>query len=309
MGNSGNSDCFVIFILASMKQKNLILAIGINIVITIIEIIVGLLIGSLAIISDAVHNFFDVGAMVLSFLGERASEKKMDVRHTYGFKRTEILVALLNSAFLLVSIGFIGYEAVKRLIYPQTISRGWMLVMAVVAFIGNMLATKLLHDHAEESMNIRSAFLHSLQDALFSAGVIVAAILVLVFNWQWADAGISLMLSVLLAREVMGLIMETVHILMEGVPEDLNLDKLKNDLMMLSGIQDVNDLHVWSTGSKDIILTAHIVADLKDDSDHLKRFKSIKEFLYSKYKISHSTTQLVPATIQPKLQDVCKHCN
>jgi len=292
-----------------MKQKNLILAIGINIVITVVEITVGFFIGSLAIISDAVHNFFDVGAMVLSLLGERASEKKIDVRHTYGFKRTEVLIALLNSTFLLVSIVFIGYEAIKRLFHPQTISGGWMLGIAIVAFIGNMLATKLLHDHAEESMNIRSAFLHSLQDALFSAGVIVAAILVLVFNWQWADAGISLVLSVLLAKEAIGLILETVHILMEGVPEDLNMDKLKNDLMALSGIKDVNDLHVWSTGSKDTVLTAHIVADLRDDSDYLEKFKNIKELLYSKYKISHSTIQLVSATVQPKLQDVCKHCN
>ncbi len=292
-----------------MKEKNLLISIGINVVITTVEIIVGLFIGSLAIISDAVHNFFDVGAMVLSLLGERASEKKIDVRHTYGFKRTEILIALLNSTFLLVSIVFIGYEAIKRLFHPQTISGGWMLGIAVVAFIGNLIATKLLHDHAEESMNIRSAFLHSLQDSLFSAGVIVAAILVLVFNWQWADAGISLVLSMLLAKEAISLILETVHILMEGVPVDLDMDRLKKDLMTISGIKDVNDLHVWSTGSKDIILTVHIVADLKNNNDYLEKFKNTKELLYSKYKISHSTIQLVPAALQRELQDACKHCN
>jgi len=192
-----------------MKEKNLIISIGINIVITIVEIIVGLFIGSLAIISDAVHNFFDVGAMMMSLFGERASSKKIDEKHSYGYKRTEVLVALLNSVFLLVSIVFIGYEAIKRLLHPQPIEGRWMLIMATVAFIGNMIATKLLHDHAEESMNIRSAFLHSLQDALFSAGVIVAAILVLVFNWQWADAGISLILSILLAKEAVTLILIT----------------------------------------------------------------------------------------------------
>lgn len=292
-----------------MKQKNLILAIGINVIITITEITVGLLIGSLAIISDAVHNFFDVGAMFLSLLGEKASSKKIDTRHTYGYKRTEVLIALLNSTFLLVSIVFIGYEAIQRLIHPQPIAGGWMLAMAVVAFIGNMVATKLLHVHVKESMNIRSAFLHSLQDALFSAGVIVAAVLVLSFGWQWADAGISLVLSVLLVKEAITLILETVHILMEGVPTHIDMNKLKQDLLILSGIQSVSDLHVWNTGSKDINLTAHIVADLRSEADYAVKLISIQDLLCLKYKILHSTIQLVPIKAAIQLEDVCKHCS
>jgi len=293
-----------------MKEKNLLISIGINIVITIVEVIVGLLIGSLAIISDAVHNFFDVGAMVMSFFGERASQKKIDTQHSYGYKRTEVLVALLNSVFLLVSIIVIGYEAIQRFIHPQAIEGGWMLGMALVAFAGNMIATKLLHDHAEESMNIRSAFLHSLQDALFSAGVIVAAILVLVFNWQWADAGISLVLSVLLAKEAVTLIFETVHVLMEGVPTGIDIEKLKKELLAIGGIKSVEDLHVWKTGSKDILLTAHIVADgLSSDSSYAERLTEIKQMLLSTYKINHSTIQLVPLGAGEKLKDLCKHCN
>lgn len=309
MGNFGNNFVFGGHFMKNMKEKNLTLSIVINICITVIEITVGLLIGSLAIISDAAHNFFDVVAMVLSLMGERASVKKSNFRHTFGFKRTEVLVALLNSAFLLVSIGFIGYESIRRLISPQPIAGGWMLGMAVVALIGNMVATKLLHDHAGESMNIRSAFLHSLQDALFSAGVIVAAILVLVFNWQWADAGISLVLSVLLAKEAVNLIFETVHILMEGAPANVDLDTLKHDLKTLSGIKDVNDLHVWNTGSKDTILTAHIVSEVKGDNDYALRLKEIQELLCSKYDITHSTIQLVPTGAANQLQDICQHCS
>ena len=293
-----------------MKEKNLLISIGINIVITIVEVIVGLFIGSLAIISDAVHNFFDVGAMVMSLFGERASSKKIDEKHSYGYKRTEVLVALLNSVFLLVSIVFIAYEAIKRLLHPQPIEGGWMLIMATVAFIGNMIATKLLHDHAEESMNIRSAFLHSLQDALFSAGVIVAAILVLAFNWQWADAGISLILSVLLAKEAVTLILETVHVLMEGVPTNIDIEKLKKDLLSIESIESVEDLHVWKTGSKDILLTAHIVAfGLTSDFAYAEKLTQIKQKLLSKYNISHSTIQLMPIEASKKLKDLCKHCS
>ena len=293
-----------------MKEKNLLISIGINIVITIVEVIVGLFIGSLAIISDAVHNFFDVGAMVMSLFGERSSSKKIDEKHSYGYKRTEVLVALLNSVFLLVSIVFIGYEAIKRLLHPQPIEGRWMLIMATVAFIGNMIATKLLHDHAEESMNIRSAFLHSLQDALFSAGVIVAAILVLVFNWQWADAGISLILSILLAKEAMTLILETVHVLMEGIPTNIDIEKLKKDLLSIESIESVEDLHVWKTGSKDTLLTAHIVADgLTTDSAYAEKLTQIKQKLLSKYNINHSTIQLVPLGASEKLKILCKHCS
>lgn len=292
-----------------MKEKNLLLSIGINIVITVTEIIVGFLIGSLAIISDAVHNFFDVGAMVMSLFGERASAKSIDTKHSYGYKRAEVLVALLNSTFLLVSIAIIGYESIERLLHPQTVSGGWMFAMASVALIGNLVATKLLHDHAEESMNIKSAFLHSLQDALFSAGVIVAAIVVLVFNWQWADAVISLVLSVLLAKEAVTLILETVHVLMEGVPTNINLNILKKDLLAINGIKTVSDLHVWNTGSKELILTAHVVADIHADKDYSDTLKKIHKITDKKYSISHITIQLVPVGAVADIEDICKHCS
>jgi cobalt-zinc-cadmium efflux system protein len=292
-----------------MKEKNLIVSIGINIAISSLEIVVGLLIGSLAIISDAVHNFSDVGAMTLSLFAEKASSKKNDSKHTYGYKRTEVLIALLNSTFLLVSIGFIGYEAIQRLFHPQLISGGWMLIMAVVAFAGNSIATKLLHARSKESMNMRSAFLHSLQDALFAAGVILAAILILLFNWQWADAAISLILAIFLGKEAIVLILETVHIFMEGVPSSLDADKLKQDLLLISGIQKVSDLHVWNTGSRDIILTAHIIAKLENDSDYATKLRDIHNLIYSKYNISHSTIQLLTTETSAKLKDICQHCS
>ena len=292
-----------------MKEKNLIISIAINITISTIEIVAGLLIGSLAIVSDAVHNFSDVGAMTLSLFAEKASSKKSDTKHTYGYKRTEVLIALLNSVFLLVSIGFIGYETTQRLFHPQLISGGWMLIMAVVAFIGNSIATKLLHERSRESINMRSAFLHSLQDALFAGGVILAAILILLFNWQWADAVISLALSVYLFKEAIVIILQTVHISMEGVPSSLDIDKLKQDLLSISGIQIVNDLHVWNTGSKDIILTAHIVAKLEDDSEYATKLRDIHNVIYSKYNIIHSTIQLLTPRASNKLKDIDKHCS
>jgi cobalt-zinc-cadmium efflux system protein len=292
-----------------MKEKNLILSIIINIFITVVEIIVGLFISSLAIISDAIHNFFDVGAMILSLFSERMSVKKNNTKKTYGYKRVEILIALLNSTILLVSTGFISYEAIKRLLHPHPITGGWMLITATVAFIGNILATKLLHDHSKESLNIRAAFLHSLQDALFSAGVIVAAVLLLVFNWQWADAGIALVLSLLLVKEAIVLIFETVNILMEGVPNTMDISKLKQELLGVDGVISVSDLHVWNTGSKDIILTAHVVANIKTDQDYADTLKHIQNNVSTNYGVTHITVQLIPVGAQKDLKNICPHCS
>jgi len=138
----------------------------------------------------------------------------------------------------------------------------------------------------------------------------VAAILVLVFNWQWADAGISLILSILLAKEAMTLILETVHVLMEGIPTNIDIEKLKKDLLSIESIESVEDLHVWKTGSKDTLLTAHIVADgLTTDSAYAEKLTQIKQKLLSKYNINHSTIQLVPLGASEKLKILCKHCS
>lgn len=184
-----------------------------------------------------------------------------------------------------------------------------MLLMAVVTFTCNMTATKLLHVHSKESMNIRSAFLHSLQDALFLAGVIVAAILVIIFNWQWADAGISLILSVLLAKEAISLVLETVHVLMEGAPTNLDIDKLKQDILALPKIKSISDLHVWSTGSKEIILTAHVAAKIISEADYSNGLKSIQKLIRADYGITHFTIQLVPVGVMQELKDICQHCS
>lgn len=293
----------------NMKQKNLLISIAINISITVVELIVGTVIGSLALISDGIHNFFDVGSMVVSLFGEKASQKKSDLKHSYGYRRAEILVALLNSFILLFSTIFIGYESIQRLFNPQPVEGNWMLIMAGVALVGNAIATKLLHQHAEESMNIRAAFLHSLQDALFSAGVIVASILILVFKWQWVDAGIAFILSLLLAKEAITLVLETVHVLMEGVPVHVDLRNLRKDILLVKDIVAVYDLHVWSNGSKDLLLTAHVLAKVSNNRDHVEKIKSIQKMLVEKYQIDHSTVQLISTDFKNELKDVCKHCN
>lgn len=205
-----------------LQQNRIPIAITINVVITIVEITIGVLIGSLAIISDAIHNFFDIGSMGLSWFGEKVAEKPNDHKKSYGYKRVEILIALANSSILFVSVSYIAIESIKRLINPEPANGSWIIITALIAFIGNSIATKLLHNHSEDNLNLKSAFLHSLQDALFSLGVVVAGIGIVLLKWNFLDPLISIVLSILILKEAVTLILKTVNILMESVPENID---------------------------------------------------------------------------------------
>jgi len=291
-----------------MKNKFAI-AISLNVVITISEVIVGFMIGSLAVISDAVHNFFDIGSMALAWWGEKVGSKQSDLSKTYGYKRAEILIALTNSLLLLFSVGVIGFESVKRFFNPQPVEGGWMLLIATIAFIGNAIATKFLHKDSDHNLNLKAAFLHSMQDALFSLGVIIGAILILVFHIAIIDPIISIALSVFLLKEAYTLITNAVDILMESVPRGVDIGKIKTTILTLPNIEIVSDLHVWQTGSNEILLTAHIVGDIGTDQEYATTLQAVRSVLNDTFHITHSTIQLVPKAVSAGLSDECSHCN
>ncbi len=267
------------------------------------------MIGSLAVISDAVHNFFDIGSMVLALLGEKIGSRKNDLKKTYGYKRAEILVAFINSLILFLSVAVIGFESMKRLFHPQPVNGGWMLIIGSIAFAGNIIATKFLHKDSNHNLNLKAVFLHSLQDALFSAGVMIGAIFVLIFHTPFVDPLISIILSVFLLKEAFGLIKSAVDILMEAVPAGIDVIKLKEQLLKIKGVSSVNDLHVWQTGSDDMMITAHVTAKMLSEEDYALILKQIQTIARSGYNIEHSTIQLVPFDIQNQLADDCTHCN
>ena len=210
-----------------MKTR-LLWSILINIIITIFEIVIGLVSGSLALISDAVHNLTDVGSLALSWWGEKISAKPPTPNKTYGFKRAEILIAFINSLVLLVVVAFIAKEAIIRLTNPQELSGGLVAITAAVALLGNGLATFILKKHSHDNLNMKSAWLHSFQDAIFSLGVIVGAILIYFFHWNIIDPIISILLSIFIAREVYKILKDAINILMESVPDDPDMEVIKS---------------------------------------------------------------------------------
>jgi len=291
------------------NNKNLLISIGLNIVITIFEITLGIIAGSLALISDALHNFSDVGAMGLTLWGEKVKKRANTSSKTYGYKRAEIIIAFVNAFVLSLILAFILYEAILRLIHPSGEINGlYMMTVALVALVGNGIATYLLEKDAHENLNLKSAWIHSLQDALFSLGVVVGAVLIYFFHWEIIDPIISIVISVFLFREVYELITQTIDILMESVPSDISFEEVKSMLEGYKGVSSTHDLHIWQTDSNSRFLSAHLkVANLSSD-ERKQLILKVQSDLLAKYKIGHVTIQMVDNQDE-KTNLSCDHCN
>jgi len=291
-----------------MKTR-LIWSIIINIIITIFEIVIGIISGSLALISDATHNFTDVGSLTLSWWGEKISSKAPTPNKTFGYKRAEILIAFVNSLVLLVVVAFIAKEAVTRLINPQELSGGLVAITAAIALTGNSLATLILKKHSHDNLNMKSAWLHSFQDAIFSLGVIVGAILIHFFHWNIIDPIISILLSVFIAREAYKILKAAINILMESVPGDLDIEVIKNFMQETPGVESVHDLHIWQTDSNTRFLSVHIVTKNLDNNERRQLLILLQENIEKEFKICHTTIQMLYVDQENPLPINVNHCN
>ncbi len=291
------------------ENKNIAFAIVLNIIITVFEITAGLFIGSLALISEALHNFSDVGSLSLSWWGEKLKTKGNTMLKTYGYKRAEILIAFFNSLVLLAVIIFILIEAIQRLFHPSEITGLSMIWTAVLALAGNGIATYFLEKDAHKNLNMKSAWLHSFQDALFSLGIVVGAILIYYFHWYIIDPIISIVLSVYVFKEVYELIIQAINILMESVPEDIDFEKVKETLLSMSGVKKLNDLHIWQTDSNTRFLSAHLEIENMENEKRTDLIVEVQKEMLEDFKINHTTIQMVSVTEAEKLKLNCGHCN
>jgi cobalt-zinc-cadmium efflux system protein len=290
--------------LASLK--NLVFAIVINGGIVVFETFFGLMIQSMALISDAVHNLSDIAAMTFSYWAEKVSRRPANETKTYGYRKIEFIAAFVNSIVLSVVIAFVFWETLKRFTAPLEIPGKKMLWVAVVAFIGNGAATLLLQRISARNFNMKSAWLHSLQDALFSLGVIVGALLITFFGWRLVDPLISLAICIVIAREIYKIVRRAVNSLMDAVPPDIDFIQVKNDLLAIPAVAEVNDLHIWETGAEQKLLSAHLKSG-EESPDHEAIIRAVQEMLIHKYGINHTTLQILPFTAGE--MEHCDHCN
>ncbi|MFA6048141.1 MAG: cation diffusion facilitator family transporter [Parcubacteria group bacterium] len=289
--------------------KNLAFAIGLNIIIVAFEIIFGLLSRSMALISEAIHNFTDVGSMGLSFWGEKLADRPQTNSKTFGYKRAEVIIAFTNGGILLAVTIFIIIEAVGRLLHPETVAGFQMLIAAVVALVGNGIATYILEKDSHKNLNLKSAWLHSFQDAIFSLGVLAAALIIYFTGWNWVDPALSLIISVFLLKEIYSLVMESVEMLLDSVPSDVDFLEVQKSLLAEEGIQEVHDLHIWQTNTDNRFLSAHLMTGQSDDSQRINMIVSIQKMLREKYRINHATLQAVSQQEAQRLDLKCEHCN
>ncbi len=280
------------------NKKGLMIALLITSGITVLEFFGGLLTNSLALLSDAGHMLSDIGSLALSLVAMWFAARPPSPRKTYGFYRFEILAALLNGLLLFVIAGFISYEAYKRFFEPPTVSSGTMMLIATIGLLANMTSAFILTKKSDtkENVNVRSAYLHIISDALGAVGAIVAGIVMYFFGWYVADPIISVVVSLLILKSAWGVVSSSFHILMEGTPITIDMEKVKQTLQSIEGVKDVHDLHVWTITSGLDSLSCHLlIDDTKDSQDILKQ--SIQR-IEEEFHILHTTIQVEKSDLQ-----------
>ena len=247
-------------------SRGFLLAIALTAVTLVAEVIGGFWTNSLALLSDAAHVFMDLFALALSLAAIRLAARPVSDRRTYGWHRAEILASLINGLSLLIIAVGILHEAWGRFQHPEPVKSREMFVIAVIGLVMNLIAARLLHGHAHHDLNVRSAFLHVLGDALASVGVIVGGLIMLQTGWYVVDSLISAGIALIIGWGALRILREAGHILLEGVPPHIDLQQVVARIKDQEGVNDVHQLHVWSICSHITALSAHI--DLHPDDLH-----------------------------------------
>ena len=267
------------------------MALALTLGILLIEFAGGLLSHSLALLSDAGHVLTDVFALGLAWFAVEQSKRPADRRRSYGYQRVGILAALLNSVTLVVIVIAIAYEAVRRLLAPEPVQGGVVIVTALVGIALNSFVILNLRGGGR-NLNLRAALLHVTGDVAASAGVVVSGAVILLTGWLYIDPILSLAIAALIAYGAWGIVRETVNLLMEGTPPEIDLAAVTSEIARTPSVRSVHDLHVWALSSESVALSAHVVIDdlSLPNAEHLMR--DIEERLCARFAIGHSTIQM-----------------
>jgi cobalt-zinc-cadmium efflux system protein len=261
------------------------------------EVIFGYAANSLALVSDAVHNFSDVIALLLAWAAVWLARKRPTQQHTYGYRRASILAALINAGLLLIAVGGIAVEAINRIREPADVA-GWTVVLVATLGIVVNGATALLFMRGRHGdLNIRGAYLHMAADAAVSFGVVVAACVIMLTGWLWVDPAISLCIAAVVLASGWSLAGDSVNLALDGVPRGIELAAVKDYLGQLQGVTEVHDLHIWAMSTNETALTAHLVRPGGYEDSFLH---GVCEELSHRFKIHHATLQIEAGS------DVCR---
>ena len=266
------------------------IGIALNLGFVAIEAVYGFIANSMSLLADAGHNLSDVLGLVVAWAGAVMAKRAASPRFTYGLKKAPILAALANSLFLLVAVGAIGAEAIRRLFYPSSSDGETIMIVAGVGIAVNALTALLFARGREHDINIRGAYLHMAADAAVSAAVVFAGLVILWTGQRWVDPIMSLAVAVVILWGSIGLLKESVWMSLAGVPSGIDVDVVEAELAELEGVETVHDLHVWPLSTTETALTAHLVAPDVASTDAL--LQEARRMLHERFRIEHCTLQI-----------------
>lgn len=284
--------------IAGANERSLWIVLALTTAFMAAEIVGGIMTKSLALISDAAHMFTDAAALAIALTAIKIGKRAADHKRTFGYYRFEILAAAFNATVLFVVAGYILYEAYQRFRHPPEIQSVGMLIIALIGLAVNFAGMRILQHGAESSLNLKGAYLEVWSDMLGSLGVILAAILIYFTQWVWVDAAVAAGIGLWVLPRTWKLLKESLNILLEGVPLDLELDKIEQALLAVPGVSEIHDLHVWALTSGKNSLTVHLVLDAAGDEQSV--LGDATQMLAKRFSIHHTTLQIEAASCDMK---------
>jgi cobalt-zinc-cadmium efflux system protein len=273
------------------SEKNLFITMLLNFLITVVEIIGGILSGSLSLLSDAIHNFSDGIALIVSYIAIRLSKRPRTLKYTFGLKRAELLAAIINASTLIVISFFLIREAIERFSAPTPITGTLMMAVAVVGLFANVVGTFLLKKGSTGNINIRAAYIHLLSDAVSSLGVIIGAFFIMMFNVTWVDPLLTILISLYILKETYEIVKESVDVIMMSTPPEIDINEIQREVESVPGVRNVHHVHLWKMNDTDIHFEAHIDVDDVLVSNTAEIRKQIETTLHDKHEVNHTTLQ------------------
>jgi cobalt-zinc-cadmium efflux system protein len=275
-----------------LKGRNLLISIVLNVVITLSQIIGGIISGSLALLSDALHNLSDVLSLLISYIANLLTRKEASARKTFGYKRAEIIAAFVNSATLIIVAIFLIKEAIERFFNPEEIGTGIVITLSILGILANGFSVLLLRPDSDRNMNLRSAYLHLLTDMMASVAVLIGGILMYYFNWYWIDPLLTILIALYLIFMGYDLLKDSTRVLMLFTPNTIEVQNIVHAICRLEQVKNVHHVHIWQLNEEEVHMEAHI--DFNEDirlSEFDKILDEIEELVYHEFRINHVNIQ------------------
>lgn len=273
------------------NERRLLVAFALTTITLVVEAMGGWISGSLALLADAGHMLVDAAALLFAWLGAWFARRPADSLRSFGYARLEVLVGYTNALTQILLVAWIAYEAISRFLQPQAILSGMMFVVAVAGLLVNVIVLRVLGGHDHDDLNTSAARLHVIGDLLGSLGAVCAALFVRYFEWMWADPLISVFVSLLILNSAWRLLRRSAHILLEGVPEGLDVEIVRQKIISnINGIRDIHHVHLWQLGGGQRMATLHARLDEDEPAEHA--ILAIQTFLKEQFSVVHATVQI-----------------